>query len=69
MMTPRDLAYLIIDRCAGNILDQGTIEADHLQFVEFFNKTISELVGSQICTSTKKPTNAKLPRRSGKVSV
>lgn len=69
IMTPRDLVYLIVDRCAGNILDHSTIEEDHLQFVEFFNKTISELVGSQIFPLTKKPINTIMPKRSGKAGV
>ena len=45
--SPEKLAYFIIDRCAGNVLDQTLIKEKGLQFLQFFEESIDELVSLQ----------------------
>ena len=40
----RELAYFIIDRCAANVFDPSVRMDKHLQFLEFFNESIGDLV-------------------------
>ena len=37
------LASLIIDRCAGNVLDRDSIKDEHLRFLDFFDWSIDDL--------------------------
>jgi len=38
------LAFLIIDRCAGNVMDQNLLDQSDLQFIQFFDRSIDILV-------------------------